>query len=114
MRICLNVSCLNRPFDDHTQPRIQLEANAIALILKRIDEGLWNQVSSEIATIEIGAMDDSERQARVRMLLPEAGRILKLNSLTFARASELEKLGFKPADARCTWLLRKRQARTPC
>ena len=99
VKIYLNVSCLNRPFDDQTQARIQLEANAVTLILKRIDEGLWNQVSSEIATIEIGAIDDRERQARVRMLLPEAKRILELNSLIFARAGELEKLGFKPADA---------------
>ncbi|MBI3461711.1 MAG: PIN domain-containing protein [Planctomycetes bacterium] len=99
MRIYLDVSCLNRPFDDQTQARIQLEASAVSLILQRIDAPLWSQVSSQMATIEIDAMEDPDRRARVRLLLPESRDTHKLVETTFDRASELQSLGFKPADA---------------
>ena len=45
MKIYLDVSCLNRPFDDQTQARIRLEAEAVLLILEQFDDGAWQQVS---------------------------------------------------------------------
>ena len=33
MKIYLDVSCLNRPFDDQTQPRVRLEAEAVTIVL---------------------------------------------------------------------------------
>ena len=99
MKIYLDVSCLNRPFDDQNQARIRIETTAVTLIFERIDAGLWQQVSSEMAVIEIDAITDADRQKRVRMLLPEARTIMKLNKAIFDRAAELEGLGFKPADA---------------
>lgn len=39
--IYLDVCCLNRPFDDQTQERIFLEAEAIRLILARCQSGEW-------------------------------------------------------------------------
>ena len=99
MKLYLDVSCLNRPFDDQDQARIRIETAAVTLIFERIDAGLWQQVSSEMAVIEIDAITDANRQNRVRMLLPESKTIMKLNKATFERAAELERLGFKPADA---------------
>ncbi len=61
MKIYLNVSCLNRPFDE----RIRLEAAAVGMILERVDEGEWIHVSSEMARLEIEANPDPKRQARV-------------------------------------------------
>ena len=66
MRIYLDVSCLNRPFDDQSQPRIRLESEAVTLILEQIDAGDWRHVSSQIAEIEIAAIPDRERRRRVR------------------------------------------------
>ena len=63
MKIYLNVSCLNRPFDDQEQPRIRLEAAAVGMILERVDEGRWLHVSSEMAQIEIEANPDPKRRA---------------------------------------------------
>lgn len=80
MKIYLDVSCLNRPFDDQTQVRIRLEAEAVLLILERFDDGVWEQVSSDMATIETDAMPDGDRRARVRLLLPEEKSILKLTA----------------------------------
>ena len=99
MKIYLNVSCLNRPFDDQEQARIRLEAAAVGMILERVDEGRWVHVSSEMARIEIDANPDPKRRARVHLLLPEAGHIVKLTPALFARGAALELLGFKPADA---------------
>ncbi len=99
MKIYLNVSCLNRPFDDQEQARIRLEAAAVGMILERVDEGRWVHVSSEMARIEIDANPDPKRRARVHLLLPEAGQIVKLTPAIFTRAAELELLGFKAADA---------------
>jgi predicted nucleic acid-binding protein len=99
VRIYLNVSCLNRPFDDQEQARIRLEAAAVGMILERVDEGYWMHVSSDMARIEIEANPDSKRRARVHLLLPKPENIVTITRATFARAKSLELLGFKPADA---------------
>jgi predicted nucleic acid-binding protein len=99
VKLYLDVSCLNRPFDDQTQARIRLEAEAVLLILERFDDGVWEQVSSDMAGIEIDAIPDPDRRARVRLLLPEKKSILKLTDAVWERAAELESRGFKPADA---------------
>ena len=99
MRIYLNVSCLNRPFDDQEQTRIRLEAAAVGMIFERFDAGDWVHVSSEIAMIEIDATADARRRERVRLLLPESGQIVMLSPEIIARGEAITKLGFKSADA---------------
>ena len=37
MKLYLDVSCLNRPFDDQNQARIRIETVAVTLIFERID-----------------------------------------------------------------------------
>jgi hypothetical protein len=46
-RIYLDVCCLNRPFDDQTQDRVHLEAEAVILILTHCQAGEWEWISSE-------------------------------------------------------------------
>ncbi len=99
MKIYLDVSCLNRPFDDQRQGRIRLEAEAVTLILQRFDDGLAGQVSSQMAEIEITANTDPIRRQRVRALLPARTAIMVLTPAIFRRAQALEAMGFKSADA---------------
>jgi hypothetical protein len=99
VKIYLNVSCLNRPFDDQEQTRIRLEAAAVGMIIEKTEEGSWIHVSSEIAQIVIDANPDPRRRARVRLLLPETDNVVMLTPDIFTRGAALEKLGFKPADA---------------
>jgi len=99
MRVYLDVSCLNRPFDDQTQPRIRLEAEAVGLILKHVDLGKWRAVSSQMADIEIAAVPQVERRRRIRALLPGPRDRIVLSDAIFARAAVLCRMGFKPADA---------------
>ena len=99
MKIYLDVSCLNRPFDDQSQTRIRLETEGISEVLKGCARGDWTHVSSKMATIEIDAIPDAERRSRVRLLLPARKFMLKLSNVVYARAADLELLGFKAADA---------------
>lgn len=39
--VYLDVCCFNRPYDDQTQDRVRLEAEAVLLILRRIEAGEW-------------------------------------------------------------------------
>jgi hypothetical protein len=39
MRVYLDACCLNRPFDDRSQDRIRLEAEAVLAIIERVETG---------------------------------------------------------------------------
>jgi len=91
VRVYLDVSCLNRPFDDQRQTRIRLESEAVTLILDRIDAGIWRLLSSE--------MKDRERRGRVQALFAESDDTITLTEEVFRRAAKLVRLGFKAADA---------------
>jgi predicted nucleic acid-binding protein len=99
LRIYLDVSCLNWPFDDQTQTRIRLEAEAVLLIMQRMDDSEWSQVSSDAAVLEVDQIADPERRKRVQALLQNPDFFVQLTSEVFARAAVVEALGFKPADA---------------
>lgn len=99
MRVYFDVSCLNRPFDDQTQSRIRLEAEAVTIALSMCDQGRLRQIASTVSQVEIGAMSDPDRRRKVRALLPATSDIIELESQAFQRAAALQRLGFKPADA---------------
>lgn len=99
MRVYLDVSCLNRPFDDQRQARIRLESEAVAFALGRIDAGVWRLLSSEIVRIEVAAMTDRERRARVQALFDDPDDTIGLTDEIVRRAAKLVKLGFGAADA---------------
>jgi predicted nucleic acid-binding protein len=99
MKIYLDVSCLNRPFDDQSQVRIRLEAEAVALVMERMDLGVWEQISSQMVTLEVEAIGDPDRKECVQTLLKDVEICVRLADKEFSRAAILEKLGFKAADA---------------
>ncbi|MCG8584014.1 MAG: PIN domain-containing protein [Pirellulales bacterium] len=99
MRAYLDVSCLNRPFDNQSQARIRIEASAIVVVFEQFDLGEWEHVSSAMARIEIRAIPDDERRNRVQLLMPGDDAIIGLNQQIFDRAAKLQELGFHAADA---------------
>jgi predicted nucleic acid-binding protein len=99
LKLYLDVSCLNRPFDDQSQSRIRLEAEAMTIILEKCETGTWQHVSSEMSKIEIDAIPDTDRRARIQLLLPDPKSMLELTETIYERAATLETLGFKAADA---------------
>lgn len=99
MKIYLDVCCLNRPFDDQRQPRVRMESEAVTLVFEHIDAGRHQQVSLQVAEIEIAAITEPERRRRVHALLPPRKDRIRLTQAIFARAESPAGLGFKSADA---------------
>ena len=73
MKIYLDVCCLNRPFDDQTQTRVHLEAEAVLAIIQAVEDGEWEWISSDAAAYEINKTPNEERQERLWSL---ASRIM--------------------------------------
>jgi hypothetical protein len=48
MRIYLDVCCFNRPFDDPSQDRVRVEAEAAKAIVLKIGRGEWNGREFEV------------------------------------------------------------------
>lgn len=93
-----DVSSLNRPFDDQSQPRIRLEAEAVIFLLQQVDQGIHHHVSSEMVVLEINAAG-GELRRKIMAMLPKSSDIIPLSDAIFRRAAELQKLGLKAADA---------------
>ena len=99
MKIYLDVCCLNRPFDDQTQERVRLEAEAILLILAQMQKGEATWLSSEIVKLEITRTPDAERVRRVNLLRQSAHHEIVYETAEQARATELEAFGCHAFDA---------------
>ena len=97
-RIYLDACCLNRPFDDQTQPRIALETQAILTILSQCESG-WKLITSAALVEELDQTPDLERLKNVKTILAIAK--LKVISSQFieGRSTEIQKLGFSGYDA---------------
>ena len=98
-KVYLDACCLNRPFDDQSQDRIHLEAEAVLLILTHVESGRWQWIGSETLDYEIERTPDSERRLRVRLLATAVDHRVLIEAAEEARARELEALGFHALDA---------------
>ena len=99
MRVYLDVSCLNRPFDAQEQVRVRLETEAVHVIMEKIETGQISHVCSDMVAIEIDAHPDPQRRRRLREMLPAGDDIIPLSDSILQRAVECQMMGFKPADA---------------
>jgi predicted nucleic acid-binding protein len=99
LKLYLDVCCLNRPFDDQTQARIRLEAEAVLMILARCEAGAWEWVASEVIALEISRTPDAERRRRVQALASHAHHSVVVGGPEKTRALELESEGFSAFDA---------------
>ena len=99
MKIYLDVCCLNRPFDDHSQERIRLESEAVISILDRCHSKTLTLLSSEIVDLEISKIPNEDRKQKV-MLLSTISKInIVVDDEIIIRAKEINKMGFKSFDA---------------
>lgn len=73
VRIYLDACCLNRPFDDSSQLRIRMEAEAVVTILEMVESGSVELLSSSVLEYELGQITDPDRRARTMRLLLLAG-----------------------------------------
>lgn len=97
--VYLDVCCLNRPYDDQSQDRVRLEAEAILLIMRRVDSGEWQLTTSEAVRFEVGRIADSERKTSIENFLRLATRVIIAGQVEYGRMQQLQHLGFRPLDA---------------
>jgi predicted nucleic acid-binding protein len=97
--IYFDTSCLGRPFDDQSQDRIRLEAEAVVLIFAHIQDGDWQWTSSEVVDYEIQQTPDPVKRARISRLAAMAQHSVLVEDKMVERAVELQALGFKAFDA---------------
>ncbi|MEZ5477492.1 MAG: PIN domain-containing protein [Thiolinea sp.] len=99
MKIYLDACCLNRPFDDQTQDRIHLEAEAVLSIIQHVEQHDWQWVSSDAIAYEISKTSDEDRQNKLWALESRATEILDLTDAILQHAQTIQQLGFTSYDA---------------
>lgn len=95
----LDACSLQRPLDDRSQPRVNLEAEAVLTILRLVENGELKLVSSEALEFEIGRIPDTQRRAAAGAILNLAKQTVRLDDDIEADASVLVQSGVKPLDA---------------
>jgi predicted nucleic acid-binding protein len=98
-RIYLDVCCLNRPFDDQSQERVRIEAEAVKSVLRFIGTGKWIGVASEAVDFEVGRIADPDRFLEVSELAATLSEMVRIGAPERRRAKDLVTGGFKPMDA---------------
>ncbi len=99
MKIYLDTSVYNRPFDDQTQPRIWLETLALALVLQLVEAGEATLVNSSVLEFENSQNPFSLRQDWMTRCLEQATIHQRVDKSIYERAEALETYGFKAIDA---------------
>jgi hypothetical protein len=99
MKIYLDVCCFSRPFDDQTQGRIRIEAEAVLVVLDHIESGEWELVGSDAVLYEILQIPDPLRRYRVEILSGGARKQIEVDDAIAKRAEEIERLGIRGLDA---------------
>ena len=99
MKIYLDTSVYNRPFDDQTQPRIWLETLALALVLQLVEAGEAVLINSIVLEFENSKNPFSLRQDWVSRCLEQATDYQRVDESIRERAEALEKHGLKAIDS---------------
>ncbi len=99
MRICLDTSVLNRPFDDQAQPRIALETQALRTILQLIEAKEVELVNSAAIAYENSRNSSPQRRQWVDQCLQLASQFQALDEGITQRAASLESQGLGAIDA---------------
>jgi predicted nucleic acid-binding protein len=99
LRLYIDNSALNRPFDDQTQPRIWLETLSVIFILTMIEAGEAEMIASEVHFLENEESADRRRQEFVTRVLTLAPRTMRIDERIVGRAEVLQRLHLSAPDA---------------
>jgi predicted nucleic acid-binding protein len=98
-KIYLDNCCLNRPFDDQTQPRIHLEAEAIKTILKLYEQGYWEIVISQVSLVEVHNVKDPSKRQKRQYIISQIRSLIQLSEPLIQRAKYFESSRLEAMDA---------------
>lgn len=99
MKIYLDTSVYNRPYDDQTQSKIYLETQAIFIIFNLIHNQKIQTVSSPVLNYENSKHPFPSIQATIKKQLTQANSFQPISETIRNRAKELETHGIKAVDA---------------
>jgi predicted nucleic acid-binding protein len=99
IRVYLDTSIYNRPFDDQAQPKIHLETQAVILILQMVEAKLIELVSSSVLEYENSRNPWTLPQQAMNRYLQMAVIKQRVDETIGQRAEQLEGIGIKAVDA---------------
>jgi len=99
VKIYIDTSVYNRPFDDQTQPRIWLETLALGLILQLVESGDATLVNSSVLEFENSRNPFPLRREWTERCLSLATEYERVDEAIRDRAQEYEKQGVSAIDA---------------
>ena len=99
MKVYLDASALNRPFDDHSVDRNRLESEAVLVTLQNVERGNLQLVSSSALLYETIRSPLIDRREYVASYLELATVFVALDETVRARARQLTRQRVAPADA---------------
>jgi predicted nucleic acid-binding protein len=95
----MDLCCLNRPFDDLSQDRIYLEAEAVLSIISHCEKGKWTLVSSGAIEFELSKLPDMDRLEQIQTLCAVASDRIKMSELVEKRTAFFQQNSIKPFDS---------------
>jgi hypothetical protein len=99
MRLYVDLSCFNRPFDDQGQERIRLETEAVFVVLTRIMEGKDTLLWSWVMSFENDNHPNPDRRDEIAVWEARAERSVSLSNKLEERARQISELGISGLDA---------------
>ena len=95
----MDVCCFNRPFDDQTQDRIRLEAEAIMAILFNCQHETWKLIGSDIIDLELSKIQNPIKKQKTVLLASIASNTIKYNKNIESKALKYHQTGIDLFDA---------------
>jgi hypothetical protein len=99
MRIYLDNCCYNRPFDDLSQDRVYLEAEAVMTVISHCERGNWTLVTSGVIEYEASQISDLGKLEKVRELCAVADERAVLTDEAVIRAAHFKQKGLRDFDS---------------
>ena len=99
MRLYIDLSCFNRPFDDQGQERIRLETEAIMAALTRIVEGKDTLLWSWVMSFENDKHPKPDRRDEIAVWEARSERSIGLSDRLEERARQIARSGISALDA---------------
>lgn len=99
MKIYLDACAIQRPFDDRSQIRVGLEADAVLAFIELIDEGKLELVSSDVLELELEQIPTQTRMRYSFEVLQKATSKVDIDEQIKLLATNYQKSGLKVFDA---------------
>jgi predicted nucleic acid-binding protein len=99
MRLYIDLSCFNRPFDDQEQERIRLETEAVLGILTRLLNGTDTLLWSWALSFENDRHPKADRRDEIAIWETRSEQLIPVSATLKERALQFESIGIGALDA---------------